>query len=237
MKDVYNKLPEVKFLTGIQLLIVSCIFLSLAILLKPHKHFAIAESDFNSSIPKVIQGWKEAPQLTPQVSIVSDEKSLVNQLYDDVLMRTYVDSAGKQIMLALAYAKMQRQDIKIHQPDICYPAQGFQLLQSRNAVFPSIPSKAPVIGKQQLYFGHEHLEAVTYWIRVGDRTLTSGMQMRLKIIEDGLLKGRFDDGILVRVSSIIANENEAQQAFTLHEKFLKEFVSEVALNHPTLLVP
>lgn len=237
MKDLYFKLPDVKLATGLQLLLVSIVFLGLATFLKPHEHYAKNESNFEKNIPRVINGWVEIQQSTPQVSVVSDEKSLVNQLYDDTLMRTYADKDGNQVMVALAYAKEQRQDVKIHQPDICYPAQGYQMQKTETVSFDILPRKIPIIGKRQLYFGQNHLEAVSYWIRVGDRTMTSGLQMRLKIIEDGLFKRRLDDGILVRISSTIADETKSSSAYEIHEKFLSEFANIIEKQSPGLLLP
>lgn len=237
MKDLLLKLPALKLSTALKVLLLSAVFLALAIALKPHKHYAAVASDFGHNIPHVIGEWTEVEQSTPQVSMVSDERSLINQLYDDTLMRSYADKQGNLIMVALAYAKEQRQDVKVHQPDICYPAQGYQMLSSQEKRFDGLSSLAPVIGKQQLYIGQNHKEAVSYWIRVGDSTLTSGLQMRMKIIKDGLLKGRLDDGILVRVSNIVTDESKIAQAYALHEKFLKAFVKEVESKHPKLLVP
>ncbi|WP_019882394.1 MULTISPECIES: exosortase C-terminal domain/associated protein EpsI [unclassified Methylophilus] len=237
MKDLYLKLPHVKLISALQLLLISLVFSGLATFLKPHAHFAKNESNFEENIPRVINDWMEIQQSAPQVSMVSDEKSLINQLYDDTLMRTYVNKDGQQVMVALAYAKEQRQDVKIHQPDICYPAQGYQMLKSKEKVFSNLSKNAQIIGKQQLYYGQSHLEAVSYWIRVGDRTMTSGLQMRSKIIEDGLLKGRLDDGILVRVSSAISDEEKASEAYALQERFIKEFVLAVEQKSPGLLVP
>jgi len=237
MKDLYLKLPDVKLATGLQLLLVSIVFLGVASFLKPHEHYAKSESNFEKNIPRVINGWVEVQQSTPQVSVVSDEKSLINQLYDDTLMRTYADKDGNQVMVALAYAKEQRQDVKIHQPDICYPAQGYQMQKTDIVSFDQIKTTAPVIGKRQLYYGQNHFEAVSYWIRVGDRTMTSGLQMRLKIIADGLFKRRLDDGILVRVSSVLVDDSKTKEAYELHEKFLAEFSSVVEEQSPGLLLP
>lgn len=237
MKELFLKLPHVQIKTGIQLLILSILFLVAASLLKPHSHFSTTESRFEQTIPAIFGDWTEIKQTTPQVSVVSDERSLISQLYDDTLMRTYVDKDGHQIMLALAYAKEQRQDVKIHQPDICYPAQGYQMQKTETVSFDSLKRTSPVIGKRQLYFGQQHLEAVSYWIRVGDSTLTSGVQMRLKIIKDGLLKNRLDDGILVRVSSTVTDASESVKAYELQERFLKEFVDTVEKKSPGLLVP
>lgn len=237
MNDLLLKLPEVKIRVVIQLLLLSILFLILATILKPSQHYAQTNSNFEQTIPKVIGEWVEIQQSTPQVSMVSDERNLLNQLYDDTLMRSYADKNGNQIMVALAYAKEQRQDVKIHQPDVCYPAQGYQMQKTETIFFNALQRTAPVIGKRQLYYGQNHLEAVSYWIRVGDSTLTSGLQMRFKIIKDGLLERRLDDGILVRVSSVISDESKQADAYVLQEKFLKDFVDIVEQQAPGLLVP
>jgi EpsI family protein len=213
------------------------IFFGLGNSLKPQLHYATMHDRFEETIPRSFGDWMEVQQSRPQVSVVSDERSLVNELYDDTLMRTYVDKSGHQIMVALAYASEQRQDVKIHQPDICYPAQGYQMQRTETVSFDRLQRTAPVIGKRQLYYGQNHLEAVSYWIRVGDRTMTSGLQMRFKIIVDGLLKNRLDDGILVRVSSAIPDESKAAEAYLLQEKFLTEFVANVENSFPGLLIP
>lgn len=235
--DVLLKLPEIKAKLAIPLLVLSILLLVVATILKPHEHYAQTDSNFERTIPSVIGDWVEIQQSTPQVSMVSDERSLINQLYDDTLMRSYADKSGNQVMVALAYAKEQRQDVKIHQPDVCYPAQGYQMQKTETVSFDALQRSAPVIGKRQLYYGQNHLEAVSYWIRVGDSTLTSGLQMRWKIIKDGLLADRLDDGILVRVSSVIPDESKQSDAYALQERFLKAFVDAVEQQTPGLLVP
>ena len=239
MRDLFSKVPPIRFRTAGIMLVMSSILLVATTTLKPSTRYANHINAFDQTIPRIIGDWVEVQQSTPQVSVVSDERSLISQLYDDTLMRTYSDKDGHQIMVALAYAKEQRQDVKIHQPDICYPAQGYQLQKTELVSFDALKRNAsgPVIGKRQLYYGQNHLEAVSYWIRVGDRTITSGLKMRLKIIEDGLLKRRLDDGILVRVSSVIPDESKQEEAYALQEKFLKEFVETVEHDMPGLLVP
>ncbi len=238
MKDLFLKLPSIQIKTGVQLLVISIVVFALASALKPRLHYADTSNRFDDTIPRVFGQWVEVKQSTPQVSVVSDERSLIDELYDDTLMRTYVDKEGHQIMVALAYAKEQRQDVKIHQPDVCYPAQGYQMKKTETVTFTSLNGNGPpVIGKRQLYFGQNHLEAVSYWIRVGDSTLTSGLQMRIKIIKDGLFKRRLDDGILVRVSSVISDEGKQSEAYALQEAFLKEFVDAVEKQSPGLLIP
>lgn len=236
MKDLIHKLPSVKLLPAIFLFAVCTVVLMISLAMKPVSNYATYTSNLENNIPEEFKDWKIVPQLTQQVSLVSDNK-MQNQIYDDVLMRTYINKDGAQVMLALAYAKEQRQDVKIHQPDICYPAQGYQMLKSKLARFNISANASPIVGKNQIYTGSSHLEAVSYWIRVGDGTFLSGLQMRLKIIKDGLLRQRFDDGMLVRVSSMTQSDTEAEQHFKLHERFLNDLTASVTHKNLKLLIP
>ena len=186
-------------------------------------------------VPLQFGEWKEKPSPHVQVSVNTFAQAITDALYDQVLMRTYQDKSGNQIMLALAYAGEQRQEIKIHQPEVCYPAQGFQMLgiHSHGFNIPGYPF--PINGKQLIFKKNNRIEAVSYWIRLGNSFPSSGMEMRLKMLKDGLT-GHLDDGVLVRVSTLINDESDAPASYQLHEKFLVELVRAVELSAPHLIV-
>lgn len=236
MQSLLNKLPEVRLAICIQILLLSITLFAFASILKPNQHSATSSINLENDIPRKIGEWYEGQQSINQVSLFSGGANLLNQIYDDTLMRMYQDRSGNTLTLALAYAKEQRQDVKIHLPDVCYPAQGYQLIKTETKQFNHLGHGYSAVGKQQLYYQQGRLEAVTYWIRVGDDTLTSGLSMRLKIIKDGLLKQQLDDGILVRVSSVIADETQAKKAYLLHENFLADLVATVQEKTPGLLL-
>jgi EpsI family protein len=237
MKDLFKSLPNVNRLPAFVLLFLSLICLGIAIWMQPNTYYAEGPSELESNIPKEFGNWKLAPQLAPQVSLVSDNNKLQDQIYDDILMRSYINNNGDKVMLALAYAKEQRQDVKVHQPDICYPAQGYQMLSSKLANFKILANATAIQGKNQVYSGASHQEAVSYWVRVGDGTFLSGLQMRLKIISDGLLKQRFDDGMLVRVSSVSNNDTNTEKLFELHQQFLNDLTAALPTKSRKLLLP
>jgi len=187
-------------------------------------------------VPLELGEWKNKPSPYAQVSVNTYAQNLSDFIYDQVLMRTYEDNSGNQIMLALAFAGEQRQEIKIHQPEVCYPAQGYQMLGMHNHVFKIHGHQYPINGKQLIFKKDNRLEAVSYWIRLGNSFPTSGFEMRLKILKEGL-KGNLDDGVLVRVSTIINQESDAPTAYKLHEKFLSELVTGVGVVAPHLLLP
>jgi exosortase B len=178
------------------------------------------------SVPKHFGDWTEVPSLMSQadLSTTDDGARDTEQPYDDVLMRTYQNKDGVQIMLALAYAKEQRQDVKLHLPEICYPAQGYKVLSLARLSLPVGANGAAVPGKHMLASGNNRTEAVTYWTRIGDAYPEGGLAMRMKIFRDGLA-GSVADGILVRSSILVHDEAEAGKAYAIQEQFLTQLVA------------
>lgn len=187
-------------------------------------------------VPMQFSEWKNKPNPYAQVSVNTFAQNISDAIYDQVLMRTYQDSAGNQVMLAVAYAGEQRQEIKIHRPEVCYPAQGFEMLGIHDHVFNIRGYATPINGKRLIFKKGNKIEAISYWIRLGNIFPMSGLEMRVKILKEGL-KGNIDDGVLVRVSTLIDDESAATAAYQLQEKFIADLISRVAVVSPNLLVP
>lgn len=189
-----------------------------------------------NAIPKQFGAWQYKPNTYAQVSVNTFAQAISDAIYDQVLMRTYEDKSGKQVMLAIAFAAEQRQEIKIHQPEVCYPAQGFKMLSIKDHEFKLASYPTPIRGKQLIFKKGSKMEAVSYWIRLGNSFPMSGFEMRVKILKEGL-KGKIDDGVLVRVSTLIDDESGARAAYQLQEKFLTDLISGVEVFSPNLLAP
>lgn len=187
-------------------------------------------------IPMHFPGWENRPNPYAQVSVNLFAQSISDAIYDQVLMRTYQDGAGNQVMLAVAYSAEQRQEIKIHRPEVCYPAQGFEVLGIHNHVFNIHGYAIPIKGKRLVFKKGNKVEAVSYWIRLGNIFPMSGLEMRVKILKEGL-KGNIDDGVLVRVSTLIDDASAANAAYQIQEKFIADLIGGVAVATPNLLVP
>lgn len=188
------------------------------------------------SVPSQFGDWREVTSNLVQADLSTTEEGgrTQDQPYDDVLMRTYVNSEGVQIMLALATSREQRQDVKIHLPEVCYPAQGFQVTRLTPAALAVDPAGGSVPGKHLITKGNNRNEAVSYWVRIGDDYPQGGLAMRTKIFRDGLA-GKVADGILVRASTLVHTDEEALQAYAVQEKFLAQLVSAVKPTAPALV--
>lgn len=195
-----------------------CAAAVLAVAMKPTRLVATGQQpDLAAMIPAHFGDWTQEP--TPPAHIVDPTlQARLDHIYGQVLTRLYADSRGTRIMLSIAYGADQRDDLAVHRPEACYPAQGAQVLGSEDTVlaFPwgQIPSRRLVT-----QFGPRH-EPLTYWTMVGDRAVVSSLQAKLDQMRYGL-HGRIPDGFLVRVSSI---DPDDQRAFADQARFLTDLL-------------
>lgn len=154
--------------------------------------------------------------------------------YDDVLMRSYTNAHGDVVMLALAYGRHQRQEIKIHRPELCYISQGFTVLRQSNVAF-AMPALASVDGARMLVSAPGRSEAVSYWIRIGNLYSRSAWKTRAHIFSEGM-QGRVVDGMLVRVSQIVPDTAAGDARYEVQESFLAELVRAMPNDARRLLI-
>ncbi len=221
---------------AVLLLVPMALAQALALWMTPEPVVVGTPPNLETLIPKRFAGWVEVPSPYLQVDLSVGEPGQTSneQPYDAVALKTYRNAEGEQIMLALAYARQQRQEVKIHRPEICYQAQGFVQLDHRSASF-AIPGIASVPGDRFLMQNKNRIEAVSYWIRIGDAFPEGGLDTRMKLLRDGL-DGKVPDGILVRASSLINAPAEASDAYRLQDDFLKDFVAALSPQAKGLLL-
>jgi EpsI family protein len=67
-------------------------------------------------------------------------------------------------------------------------------------------------------------EPITYWITIGDKAVMSGIEQKLQRLAYGL-SGKIPDGMLVRVSTIQANEDDA---YRVQDRFVTDMLDVMA---------
>jgi EpsI family protein len=230
------RVPKIPLRVALQVcaaLIAGAVFASL---ITPKLSFVSSDVKFEATVPHSFGDWTELASPYSQVSLSTADGINMDQPYDQTLMRTYVNSKGQVVMLALAWGARQRQEIKVHRPDLCYIAQGFQVRSLAPTVFADISSSnGPVTGKRMTAFSQFSGEAVSYWIRIGNVYSEDAMTTRLHILKEGL-SGRVPDGILVRASQHITSSEEAAQAWPVLESFLTELTAALPPETRALLV-
>lgn len=173
-------------------------------------------------VPRSFGDWQVDTSIVP-VPPSPDMQQVLDETYDETLALTYRNRQGQRVMLSLAYGRNQHKGMNTHRPEICYPAQGFKVVQS------SMPGTVPFAGRNievtRLVAGAgARNEPITYWLLVGEQVTQFGYAQRQVAMSYGL-RGTIPDGVLVRVSSIDA-DNAA--AFRLQDRFIQDLLAAVA---------
>ena len=173
--------------------------------------------DLETMIPKQFGEWKEDERVVP-LQVDPSLKANLDKIYNQLLSRTYINSKGERIMLSIAYGGDQSDSMQVHKPEVCYPAQGFQVIEQKNATLETGFHPVPVV--RLVATQNNRVEPITYWIIIGDKVPASGTARKIEQLKYGLT-GKVPDGMLFRVSSISPNH---EQAFSDQAGFISELL-------------
>ncbi len=193
-----------------------------AMLARPSRPLAdmVGMPDLETMFPKQFGSWRIDASL-PVILPAPDVQAKLDQIYNQVLARTYVNAQGERVMLSVAYGGDQSDATSAHRPEVCYPAQGFAILSNQSATLS--------IGGRHLQVRHlvsklgSREEPITYWIVVGDEVVTTGIGQKLAQMRYGV-KGIIADGMLMRVSSI---DTTPAHAFAVQSAFAAELARAI----------
>jgi len=184
---------------------------------RPTAHLADsrAKVDLEQMFPAAFGDWK-VDKFLPVQLVAPDVAQLLATIYSQTLSRTYINSQGQRIMLSVAYGGDQSDATRAHRPEVCYPAQGFQIIASQTGVIDT-PAH-PLRVRQLVAKAGGRVEPISYWVTVGDRTALSGTEQKLAQLSYST-RGVIPDGMLVRVSNI---DSDAAKSYQLHQQFLQQ---------------
>jgi EpsI family protein len=175
-----------------------------------------------TAVPKQFGDWDVDDKQLPIV-VSREQQEMLSRIYSQVLSRTYVNKrSGEAVMLSIAYGDDQRDTIQLHYPEICYPAQGFEMISRQVGTINRIPGVILPVVRLVMTKGTQRIEPITYWAMIGERPTVGRWQKKMAEMDYGF-KGLIADGLLFRVSSINA---DTQTAYKAQERFLSD-LSEV----------
>jgi EpsI family protein len=177
--------------------------------------------DLETIIPREFGDWREEQHNFVQM-VDPQQKEVIDRIYTQTLSRTYVNSKGYRIMLAIAYGDDQRDSMQIHYPEVCYPAQGFLLKNKEKGDLVTERGTIPVV--RILTSLGQRDEPVTYWTLVGNTVFQGGLQKKLAEMRYGL-NGKIPDGMLIRISSI---DSDAEEAYEIQANFTNQMLAALA---------
>jgi EpsI family protein len=216
-----------------QWILLACMVLSVSLgaALKPTIFLSdeLPPVDLETMIPREFAEWQELPVTITQF-VNPQQQETLEQIYSQTLSRAYVNAQGYRVMLSIAYGKNQNKALELHSPEVCYPAQGFQLQDRRPAQI-SILGKTIAATQLETYLG-PRFEPVTFWSAIGASVPASVLQKRLVEFRYAMT-GRIPDGFLVRVSSI---DKETPNAYAMQTRFADALMHAVAPANRSRLV-
>jgi EpsI family protein len=175
-------------------------------------------------VPTAFGDWQEERNV--QMQIVDPQRQQTSDMiYSETLSRTYVNGKGYRIMLSIAYGTNQSKALQLHTPELCYPAQGFTLLDKQSGRIGLLGGHIATV-RLETNLGQRH-EPLTYWTVVGDHNVTGGVDKKLTEMRYAL-NGRIPDGMLVRVSSI---DTGTENAYVIQGQFAAQMVQAIAPGH------
>lgn len=179
------------------------------------KKVALMKKDIilKSEIPKYFASWKSI-HINNLKMINSAENSLANKLYSQVLERKFINADGIVVFLSIAYGAEQQKDLLAHFPEVCYPAQGFNIDTSE---VKTIKIQNKKVNIKQLTTQHgNRKEDVSYFVRVGKNLVATRLDQKWESLKYGM-RGIIPDGLIFRVSTI-GEDN----SFQIHQRFMND---------------
>ena len=215
--------PPIKKIILLALMLMSSV---LAVAMRPTIRLADERPpiDLKTMVPTAFGDWHEQLGQSPQV-INLQQKQMLDATYSQTLSRTYVNRDGYRIMLSIAYGKNQSDALQLHQPEDCYPAQGFVLRTKQMGTLDLLGRQIPAI-RLTTSLG-QRFEPITYWAVVGDQVTTLGIPKKL-IEFHYAIHNRIPDGMLIRLSSI---DSDVGSAYLLQNRFAFAMVEAIAPEH------
>lgn len=202
----------------------------LAVAMRPGTAPAGANSvQLAAIVPEKFGSWVIDDRIQP-ILPPPDVEEKVSRIYDETLARTYMNERGHRVMLSISYGGDQTGRLRVHRPESCYSAQGFMVKKIGETPLQTSIGDIPV-KRLAAQSGARH-EPITYWIRIGNSTVTGLLGQRLTQLRFGLT-GEVPDGLIFRVSSI-GYDNEAE--YRLHDSFVQDLMRALPKDHQVVLV-
>lgn len=206
--------------TAALFLILSVATSALAAFMTPDQFLVEANGRLHleNQIPKSFGEWRQDETVLGAV-VNPQQQAVIDAIYSETLSRTYVNRTGQRIMLSVAYGDDQRDGLQVHKPEVCYPAQGFQLNAVHKDHFLFEGVSLPV-KRVETVLGAQRYEPVTYWIMVGEVPVLGGTDKKVAEMKYGF-RGLVPDGLLFRVSMI---NRDSASAYAIEDQFLRDMI-------------
>ena len=190
--------------------------------LKPASRAPAAAPDLQSMLPDEFGPWR---RVEVSQAVLPAESELGPG--EAVAYRAYRDDLGRTITLVAAYGPPLGDSVRLHRPEKCYVAQGFEILARSESAIAARGRSVPIVNLDTQ--SPSRREAVSYWLRDGEAFTTTSIDNGWRRLKGGTAPL---DGALIRVSSAHGDAPD----FELHERFLKDFSAALSPSATAVLL-
>jgi EpsI family protein len=185
----------------------------------PRQRMSLLGKDkLEALVPRAFGAWSELPP--DSVVVPENDNSLAARLYAQTVTRVFVNNSdGTGVMALFAYGDTQSDQLQLHRPEVCYPAFGFEVVESL-PVNIGLAKGAVIPARRLTARSSVRTEHVAYWTRIGEYLPQSGEEQRSAKLRTAF-QGIIPDGILVRISNLQVTPNEG---FALNQRFAAQLI-------------
>ena len=142
--------------------------------------------------PSAFGGWT----MTNDIPVEKEVAELLRA--DDLLNRIYVNRAGIETSLFIAYFKTQRYGQSPHSPKNCLPGSGWEKVSDRKIPVEVQGWNGPILINRYVVEHGEDKSVTLYWYHSHNRVIADEFSARLWLVADSIRYHRSDTA-LVRV--------------------------------------
>jgi len=142
---------------------------------------------------------------------------------EELIMREYEDKDGNNLMLYAGFFTY-RKSTSTHNPDVCYPAQGWKI-EKKDIVKLDIDGRSYPVA-ERIISKNLNRQVVLFWYQVKDKTITNKIKHQMLIIKDALIEGKMRASI-VRVSMPIKNRS-IDEALEIEKEFAEIIIPKLS---------
>ena len=133
--------------------------------------------------------------------------------------------------MLLAWGDAQTNQLQVHRPEVCYPAFGYEILDSKASAL-TLASGAVLPVRELVVRRAEHIEQIVYWTRLGDFLPTSVRDQRIDRMRNALA-GIVSDGLLARFSQQVVTPNQTAAGL---ERFAADLIGRLPIHARRVLL-
>jgi EpsI family protein len=134
---------------------------------------------------------------------------------EEFIIRQYENPKGDRIKLYVAYFT-SRKGTSTHNPDVCYPAQGWKIDKKATEVLDVEGKKYTVA--ERIFSRDREEQVILFWFQAGSRVYSDKLRHQMAVIRDAVLTNQMQASI-VRVSCL--DNSGVDEALEKEREFTK----------------